>query len=347
MPSRKNGRFSEKKSSFRGSNWNWPCVRLDLREVGIGRGVEVEVVGDAPPDAAAQLGIAPRVVPAGGARRARGPRRERRIELEHQPAPQLGQADQVARLRQERRARPLGRRPRVLGARVLHLAGHVDAPPLLLRRLEAEALERNPDFDLVAVVGEPALRIEHEVGTEVGNLAADDGVVEAVAARRAGFDQRPVGLDAERIHREHRRLAAVVERAEQDLDEVVRADLVAVGERGVHLAVRLVGPDAEVDGGRGIPDQDLGRVHRRHAVHGRELGEAGEQRRLRPGRLVQRPVHRQLRLQPGRVHVQPAGAPVVDGGRIGVTEEQEQRQQHGGSRGRCTLAYASASAGVS
>jgi hypothetical protein len=42
-----------------------------------------------------------------------------------------------------------------------------------------------------------------------------------------------------------------------------------------------------------------------------------------------------------------ARAPIVNGGRIGVTEEQEQRQEHGGSRGRCTFAYASASAGVS
>jgi hypothetical protein len=153
---------------------------------------------------------------------------------------------------------------------VLHLAGDVDSPPLLLRRLEAEALERDPDLDLVAVVGQTPLRLEHEVGAQVGGLPADHRVVEAVAAGGSGLHQRAVRLDAERVHREDD-ACRPSSKVEQDLDVVVRADLVAVRQRRVHLAVRLIGPDPEMHGGPRIPDQHLGRVRRGDAVHRGEL----------------------------------------------------------------------------
>ena len=35
IPSRKNGRFSEKKSSFRGSNWNWPSSDSTCEKSGL------------------------------------------------------------------------------------------------------------------------------------------------------------------------------------------------------------------------------------------------------------------------------------------------------------------------
>ena len=302
-----------------------PRVRLHLGKVGIRGPVQVQIVGDSPPHTPAELGRSTAVVPPRGAASAGRLRGERRIEVEHQPALQVGEPDQVARLAQERRARALGRRPGVFLSRVLHRASDVDAPALLLRRLEAQALERNPHLDLVPVLGESSLRFVHVVGTQVGHFAAHHGVVEPVARRRPRLHQRPIRLHTEGIHRQHRRLAAVVEGAEEDLHEIVGEDLVAIGQRGMHVPVRLECPDAEVDRVRRVPDEHLGRVGGRDAVHRRILREAAEHRRPRPLGLVQHAIDRRSRIESRRMDVEIAGAAVVDQRRIGAAEMEEQQ----------------------
>ena len=65
---------------------------------------------------------------------------------------------------------------------MLHQPHNVDAPDLLLFGLEADALEGDPDLDLVSVLGNVALGFEHVVGAEIGLLPLYHGSVEAVSA---------------------------------------------------------------------------------------------------------------------------------------------------------------------
>src|SRR5438045_3438170 len=126
-------------------------------------------------------------------------------------------ADQIAGLADERRVRALCRKPGVLEARVLDLAHDIQTPILRLLGLISQALERDPDLDLVPPLGEPPAGLEHVIGAEVGSLTADEGAADESARRNVGsFDERAVSLYTTRIHREHQRLLPVVERAEQD-----------------------------------------------------------------------------------------------------------------------------------
>jgi hypothetical protein len=113
---------------------------------------------------------------------------------------------------------------------VLHQPNHVDAPALLARWLVAKALERNPNLDFISVLGEPALRLEDEVRAQVSRLSLDHGVVEAIAAGGSGFHQRTVRLHTEGIYGKDSGLAAVVERAQEYLDVIVRGDAIPVGQ---------------------------------------------------------------------------------------------------------------------
>src|SRR6185312_3242603 len=113
------------------------------------------------------------------------------------------------------------------------------------------------------------------------------------------------------------RLAAVVEGAEQDLDVIVRRDLIPIRQGGVHRSMRLEGAHAEVDRSGRVPDEDLGRVGGRDSIRGRELGEAGHHRRLAPDGLRQLPVHRQVGLQPGNPYFHLPRPAAVHGRRIG------------------------------
>src|SRR5438067_13598513 len=119
------------------------CVRLDLRKIRLDRAVEREVVRDPPADVAAHLRVSQVVlVAAGGGSTTRLPGRLR-IQVHDEAAMHTAQADQVARLPDERRARAACRKPGVLDARVLDLAHDVQPPVLRLARLVADALERN------------------------------------------------------------------------------------------------------------------------------------------------------------------------------------------------------------
>src|SRR5207249_265371 len=107
-------------------------VRFDLRKVRFDRAVEGEVVRDPPADVAAHLGVSQVVlIAAGGESTARFPRRFR-IQVHHEAAMHTAQADQVARLPDERRARAARRKPGILEAGVLHLAQEVQPPVLWL-----------------------------------------------------------------------------------------------------------------------------------------------------------------------------------------------------------------------
>ncbi|MBK8003768.1 MAG: hypothetical protein IPK12_07410 [Gemmatimonadetes bacterium] len=313
-------------------------VGLDLGEVGVGRGVEGEVVGEAEAHGAAQLRAGAIVVPATGLVAAVEAAHHLGRHVERQPALHPRQPGEPARLRQERGAGPLRGDPRVLEAGMLHQAEDVELPGLLVGRLVAQALERDADLDLVAPRHQPAARLEQEVGREVRPLARPRrAAVEAAAAHHPALGEHPVRLDAERVHREHERLPAVVEGAEEELDVVVGEDAVAVRQRGVNLAVRLARADPQVDGGGRVPDQDLGGVDRRHPVDGLEVREAGQHRRLLPHRLVEAAVDHDRRLHARGRDGQLARAPVVDGPGIGrghdgnrALQEREQAKQHGG-----------------
>ena len=263
-----------------------PHIGLDVGEVGVHGGVEREVGAHAPAQVAPHLrigAVAPGVAPVGRAVQRRG---HGRREVDHHAPGEVAQADQPPRLAEERCGAPQRGRPGVGVPRVLHLADDVDAPALHVGRLVADALEGDVELDLVAVVGEPAPRIEDVVRREVGlaHLHAP--------ARPPLFPLGAVAvlLDAERVDAEEEGLAPVVEGVEEELDVVVALDPVAVGERGVDRSGGVEGPDAEVDARRRIPDQDLGGVGGRPLVHGLVLGEAGEHRGGEPRGLVQEPV---------------------------------------------------------
>jgi hypothetical protein len=75
-------------------------------------------------------------------------------------------------------------------------------------------------------------------------------------------------LHAERVDDEDERPVELVERVEVNLDVVVGADPVAVGEGVSDRPVGLERPNAEIDGGGRIPDADFGRIGRGALVDG-------------------------------------------------------------------------------
>jgi len=108
---------------------------------------------------------------------------------------------------------------------------------------------------------------------------------------------------------------------------VFTRDVVAVGAGGAdHVTVDFARADAEPDGVRRVPDQDLGRLFGRAAIDRLVLGEAGEPRRVAPDVLVELAVDDRSGLDPGNDDFQAAGAAVV-GER--VLEGQECGEEHG------------------
>ena len=160
-------------------------------------------------------------------------------------------------------------------------------PPLGSSAGEPEALERNPHLDHVSRVGQHPLRLVDEIRIPIHVAAAE------VAGGGAGaFAPDAVVLHAERVDAEEEGAAAVVEGVEVDGDVVVVADVVAVGHAGVDGAgLAVMGHDAEVDGGRAVPDQHVGPLLRRPAVHRLVLGKAAESGGLGPGGLVEAAIH--------------------------------------------------------
>ena len=206
------------------------------------------------------------------------------IQIEDQPAAQIGQALEPARLGEERRRIALGRRPTVFDALLRGHARDVDAPVLLRLRLIAQALERDAHLDVVAALGDTALRLEDEVLTVIRRLAA--------AGRRGAaraFREGAVELDAERVHAKHQRLARVVIGTEEDDHVIVGLDAIAIGQRRANGAGRRRGANAEMNRGRRIPHEHVGGVIGRRAIDRRIARKPREHRGLRPHRLVQLP----------------------------------------------------------
>src|SRR6185503_13120745 len=107
---------------------------------------------------------------------------------------------------------------------MLHLTDDVDVPRLDIRGLVFEAFERDTELDLVAVIGQSALRYEDEVLAQVGRGTSSERRRPSAPGRGARLDDRAIHLDAKRIDGEHVRLTPVVKRAKQDLDVVIGAD---------------------------------------------------------------------------------------------------------------------------
>ncbi len=137
-------------------------VGFDLREVGPHRAVQHEVAAERPAHVAAELRrgrVVPRVHRRRTARRSIHRVRRLRIHLDDLSVSHAGEIGQRARLRDERRRRSLGRRPRLLVAVVLHVAVDLQSPPLRRPQRIAQAAERNPDLDFVARFGDAAVRL--------------------------------------------------------------------------------------------------------------------------------------------------------------------------------------------
>ena len=138
-------------------------------------------------------------------------------------------------------------------------------------------------------------------------------------------------MHAERVDREQERAAAVVEGVQEELDLIVGVDLVAVGQRRAHdVPMGLVRANPEVDRVRTVKREHLRAVLRRPAIDGAVLREAGEQRRLLPGRFIEDAidVHRR-RLDTRHAHLDPMEAAVVHRSRIaGGLEQNEKNGEH-------------------
>ena len=247
-------------------------VGFHLREVGVRRRRDAQVLRHAPAQVPRDFGRAAIVVARGGGSAVHlgG---EFRGDIEHQTAPQLGEPDGAARLDQEARVGAHGGGPGVLVARVLDDAHDLQAPILRVGALVAEALEGDAHLDLVAPGGEVAARLVDVIGVQVDRRV--EPAAGAGAAGRAGAHAvapHAVLLHAEGIDREQQGAPVIEIGIEQDLDPVVGVDVVAVGEGGAHhVAVRLERADAEPDGIGGIPHQHFGRVLGGAAVHGAVL----------------------------------------------------------------------------
>ena len=168
----------------------------------------------------------------------------------------------------------------------------MQAPVLGLRLLVAQAFERNAHFDLVAPVGEPALRLKHEVGREVRRFTprGESREVAARGPRTEAFDQGAIGLHAKRIHGQGNGLAAVVERGQEECDGVFGVELVPLRQARSHTSGGSLRAHPKEDRRGRVEDQDLGLLFRWTSIVRRVLREVREPRGLRPRRIVEAPI---------------------------------------------------------
>ena len=221
----------------------------------------------------------------------------------------------------------------------MDLARNVEPPILGIAGGKLDAPKRNPDHDLVAVGRQVPLGLVHEVRTQVSRGCARL-VRNTVPARQCrALGDRAVGLHAEWIDGEDERLTRVDERTDNDVDVVVAADVVPVGECDVYRAVRLERADAEIQGGRRVPDEHLRGIHGWLAIDRRVLRESGEHGGLLPDRCAQRAVDRYRLVDPWHLDQPLTGAAVVNpagalSARVGGDTErrpQPARARHCGS----------------
>ena len=211
-------------------------VAFYLGEVRVGRCPKGQVRREAIAQVAAELRLAAAVVKwcTSARRGTRQVRRHRRNNVEHMSGVQVGQPLEFARLRQERGGGKLHHGPGLFLAGALHLAEEVDPPRLCLAGLEADALERDPDLDLVPLRRDVPLGIPDKILREVGLLTRRRATSCHAAGQATTFVQGTVPLDAKGVGGEEHRLSPVVEGRQEHLDVVVAEDPVARGQGGVH-----------------------------------------------------------------------------------------------------------------
>src|SRR5690606_9915723 len=198
-------------------------VGLDLAEVGVDRRTERDV---REPDAEvhADVGLE-RLATELAARGDTLPVRRcghERLGLEDDASPEVVQPLERPGLGEEARAREPGVGPSVDVSRALDPALDLEAPALRAGPGVAEALERDPDLDDVAVARQAALRLEPVVGAPIHRAA------EAAARGARALGPDAVLLHAERVDREEEGATPVVEGVEIEDDVVIAADVVAV-----------------------------------------------------------------------------------------------------------------------
>src|SRR4029079_1893371 len=117
----------------------------------------------------------------------------------------------------------------------------MNAPALHSRVLIAKALERNPDFYLVAALDQTPLRFEEIVRIQIdAALERIDRPKPAAGCRRPACPTRElrapgsVLLNAVGIHAEQKRDLPRVIRIEEDLYLILAVDVVAIGVGGAH-----------------------------------------------------------------------------------------------------------------
>jgi hypothetical protein len=144
--------------------------------------------------------------------------------------------------------------------------------------------------------------MEDKVRGEVWGLASGGEAGEASAARSSTetLDQCAVRLNAEGIHSEGDRLPAVIESREQERDRVLRGELVSLGQACAHAACGRFSANTEVDGARGVENEDLGLLFGRPPVGRRVLRERGEPGRPAPGRVVEHAIDLDALVEPRR-----------------------------------------------
>src|SRR6185436_1734497 len=171
----------------------------------------------------------------------------------------------------------------------------MNAPALHSRVLITEALEWNPDFNLVAALDQLPLRLEEVIGIQIdAPLERIDRPKSAAGCRRTARSPRElcapcsVLLNAVGIYAEQKRDLTRVVGIEEDLNLILAVDVVAIGVGGAHdVTVDFAGLDAEVDRVAGVKCQNLGRLDRRQPIHGLILREASESRSSPPRSIVE------------------------------------------------------------
>ena len=209
----------------------------------------------------------------------------RRDDLARRPGRDVRERD--LRVLLEHPLARLERRPRHRDADAADPAPEEDAHLHVGSALEADRLQRQPDLDGVACVGEPARAVPDPVGRGVFPAGRR---VEHVELDAAGIDHQVVGH------------LPGAKRIEAEADPVVAPDIVAPGDRGLDpRRFRIVAAEREIERVAVVADPHRGLLRDGVAMQG-VVGQpfVGRQRRTGPGLVVQRAVDDRRRAEPRR-----------------------------------------------
>src|SRR6185295_4662791 len=119
----------------------------------------------------------------------------------------------------------------------------MEAPQLSLASFITQRLERNSDFDRITVGGHSSLRLHHDVDTEI--------II-------GPFGEKSVLLNSQGIEEKLVSSSSIVKGVEQQADDVVVKNTVALGDRGADLGRIIVSMKRKVDETRIIAGQHFG-----------------------------------------------------------------------------------------